>query len=144
LGRITAKHKEKMVPIKCASILNWKKWRDAERIILEAAVQTFSTFLSRCDRFLIEAPDVGPLRRLRIGHDGKGERAEWHLDRVEVRVNTPESRAQSGAAAAKAPVYTFSCGRWLAKGREDGAIERELLVGGGSEAKVRAIELLAY
>lgn len=84
-----------------------------------------------CDRFVIEAADVGPLRKLRIGHDGKGARAEWHLDRVEISVKTPGSKTGVGAAAAKAPIYTFPCGRWLAKGREDGAIERELLAGGG-------------
>lgn len=115
-----------------------ERWKE-DCISVNADIQTFSKFRSRCDRFLIEAPDVGSPRRLRIGHDGRGERAEWHLDRVEVRVNTPEGRAPSGAAATKAPVYTFSCGRWLAKGREDGAIERELLVGGGNEAKVSDI-----
>ena len=40
--------------------------------------------------FDFDAPDVGPLTHLRVGHDGSGDSPAWHLDRVELRV-TPVS-----------------------------------------------------
>ena len=36
--------------------------------------------------FDFEAPDVGPLKHLRVGHDGGGDSPAWHLDSVELTV----------------------------------------------------------
>lgn len=51
----------------------------------------------------------------RIGHDNSGlTGAAWCLDRVEI--DCPSLGRK----------WYFPCGRWLAKGKDDGAIEREL------------------
>nr|KAI8760088.1 lipoxygenase homology domain-containing protein 1-like [Biomphalaria glabrata] len=72
------------------------------------------------DKFIVELEDVGPsIEKLRIGHDGSGFGAAWHLDKVEVR-----RLHDSGKGSV---TYTFPCNRWLAKDEDDGAIERELL-----------------
>ena len=36
------------------------------------------------DMFRMELEDIGKLSKLRIGHDGKGNRPSWHLDKVTV------------------------------------------------------------
>ena len=36
------------------------------------------------DMFRMELEDVGKLRKMRIGHEGKGNRANWYLDKVEM------------------------------------------------------------
>ena len=33
----------------------------------------------------IEAPDVGPLRKIRIGHDGKGVGSGWYLESIKIQ-----------------------------------------------------------
>ncbi|XP_013416715.1 lipoxygenase homology domain-containing protein 1 isoform X2 [Lingula anatina] len=71
------------------------------------------------DEFLIESPNLGPLKRLRVGHDNKGFSAGWYLDKIIV-----DDLDQS-------KVYEFPCDRWLAKDEDDGQISRELLVGVG-------------
>jgi hypothetical protein len=67
------------------------------------------------DEFLVSCADLGPLRKLRIGHDGRGAGAGWHLDHVEV---------EDALAGTK---WTFPCGRWFDEAQEDGAVERELV-----------------
>jgi hypothetical protein len=34
------------------------------------------------DMFRMELEDVGKLRKMRIGHEGKGNRVSWYLDKV--------------------------------------------------------------
>ena len=36
------------------------------------------------DHFRMELEDVGKLRKIRIGHEGKGNRGSWYLDKVEL------------------------------------------------------------
>ena len=48
--------------------------------------------------FTVEAPDVGPLKHLRVGHDGSGDSPSWHLDRVIVNV-TPVGRTSTCGAS---------------------------------------------
>ena len=36
------------------------------------------------DCFQIEAADVGPLQKIRVGHDGKGMFSGWFLDKVNI------------------------------------------------------------
>ncbi|XP_076450682.1 LOW QUALITY PROTEIN: lipoxygenase homology domain-containing protein 1-like [Babylonia areolata] len=72
------------------------------------------------DKFVVELEDVGEtIEKVRIGHDGSGFGAGWHLDRVEVRRLHDTGKGSL--------TYVFPCGRWLARNEEDGAIERELL-----------------
>jgi hypothetical protein len=32
----------------------------------------------------MELEDVGKLRKMRIGHEGKGNRVNWYLDKVDI------------------------------------------------------------
>ncbi|CAD5121003.1 DgyrCDS9547 [Dimorphilus gyrociliatus] len=66
------------------------------------------------DKFQIEAVGLGTLQKLRIGHDDKNLSSDWFLDKVEIECPS-EGRN-----------YIFPCGKWLAKGKEDGLIERDL------------------
>eukprot|EP00049_Salpingoeca_infusionum_P008102 m.131391 g.131391 ORF g.131391 m.131391 type:complete len:2461 (+) comp13915_c0_seq1:231-7613(+) len=69
------------------------------------------------DTFNIELEYVGEPFKLRIGHDNKGMGAAWHLDSVTL-VNQHTHDA-----------FSFPCGKWLAKGKDDGKIVRELAIG---------------
>uniref|UniRef100_A0A3Q2WL46 Lipoxygenase homology PLAT domains 1b n=1 Tax=Haplochromis burtoni TaxID=8153 RepID=A0A3Q2WL46_HAPBU len=69
------------------------------------------------DEFLIEAVAIGQIRRVRIGHDGKGGGSAWFLDKVIVR---EEGQAEANAVE-------FPCNRWLARNEDDGQIVRELV-----------------
>ncbi|KAL8614278.1 hypothetical protein ACOMHN_007616 [Nucella lapillus] len=71
------------------------------------------------DEFEIEAVTLMKLRKIRIGHDGRGSGAGWFLDKVVVRqMDTDKYDTE------------FLCNRWLAEDEDDGQIERELLAGG--------------
>uniref|UniRef100_A0A3B4WNI6 Lipoxygenase homology PLAT domains 1 n=1 Tax=Seriola lalandi dorsalis TaxID=1841481 RepID=A0A3B4WNI6_SERLL len=65
------------------------------------------------DEFTVEAVDIGPLKKLRIGHDNCGS-AGWFLDWVEIDAPSLGQKQR------------FPCGRWLDKGEDDGAIIRDL------------------
>uniref|UniRef100_A0A672Z678 Lipoxygenase homology domains 1b n=1 Tax=Sphaeramia orbicularis TaxID=375764 RepID=A0A672Z678_9TELE len=69
------------------------------------------------DEFIIEAVSIGKIRRLRIGHDGKGGGCGWFLDKVMVR--------EEGQAEAHA--VEFPCNRWFDRNEDDGQIVRELV-----------------
>uniref|UniRef100_A0A3B4AYF1 PLAT domain-containing protein n=1 Tax=Periophthalmus magnuspinnatus TaxID=409849 RepID=A0A3B4AYF1_9GOBI len=69
------------------------------------------------DEFIIEAVSVGRVRRIRIGHNGKGGGCGWFLDKVIVR--------EEGEAEAHA--VEFPCNRWLDRNEDDGQIVRELV-----------------
>uniref|UniRef100_A0A3Q3VSS6 PLAT domain-containing protein n=1 Tax=Mola mola TaxID=94237 RepID=A0A3Q3VSS6_MOLML len=65
------------------------------------------------DEFTVEAVDIGPPKKLRIGHDNCGS-AGWFLDWVEIDAQSLGQKLR------------FPCGRWLDKGEDDGAIVRDL------------------
>ncbi|XP_043937953.1 lipoxygenase homology domain-containing protein 1 isoform X2 [Protopterus annectens] len=67
------------------------------------------------DEFTVEAVDLGPLRKIKIGHDNRGASAGWFLDWVEIDAPSMGQKMK------------FPCGRWLDKSEDDGAIIRELL-----------------
>ncbi|KAM6965464.1 lipoxygenase homology domain-containing protein 1 [Aplochiton taeniatus] len=69
------------------------------------------------DEFIIEAVSIGQVRRVRIGHDGRGGGCGWFLDKVAVR---EEGMAESQSAE-------FPCNRWLDRNEDDGQIVRELV-----------------
>ncbi|XP_071394579.1 lipoxygenase homology domain-containing protein 1 [Centroberyx affinis] len=69
------------------------------------------------DEFIIEAVNIGQVRRVRIGHDGRGGGCGWFLDKVVVR--------EEGQAEAQA--VEFPCNRWLDRNEDDGQIVRELV-----------------
>ncbi|XP_061589573.1 lipoxygenase homology domain-containing protein 1 [Cololabis saira] len=66
------------------------------------------------DEFTVEAVDIGPLLKLRIGHDNCGGSAGWFLDWVEIDAKSLGQKLH------------FPCGRWLDRGEDDGAIARDL------------------
>ncbi|XP_067279249.1 lipoxygenase homology domain-containing protein 1-like isoform X2 [Pseudorasbora parva] len=70
--------------------------------------------LGLIDEFTIEAVDIGKLKRIRIGHDNAGGSPGWFLDWVEID------------APSLGQLLRFPCGRWLDKGEDDGAIDRDL------------------
>ncbi|KAG9471796.1 hypothetical protein GDO78_022716 [Eleutherodactylus coqui] len=73
------------------------------------------------DKFTIDAPNLGKLRKITIGHNNKGGSAGWFLEKVIIE--------DIGNKA----IYEFPCSRWFAIDEDDGKIQRDLLVG-GSEA----------
>ncbi|XP_078332217.1 lipoxygenase homology domain-containing protein 1-like isoform X5 [Crassostrea virginica] len=66
------------------------------------------------DEFVLEVVNIGELQKIAISHDDSGFRSDWFLDKV--IIDCP-SLGKS---------WTFPCNRWLAKGKDDGKIEREL------------------
>ncbi|XP_070707153.1 lipoxygenase homology domain-containing protein 1 [Pempheris klunzingeri] len=72
------------------------------------------------DEFLIESVTLGQVRKIRVGHDGRGGGCGWFLDKVMVREEgQPESLA-----------IQFPCFRWLDRNEDDGQIVRELVPDG--------------
>ncbi|XP_066103488.1 lipoxygenase homology domain-containing protein 1 isoform X2 [Saccopteryx bilineata] len=67
------------------------------------------------DTFIIYAIDLGPLTKIRIGHDNAGNKGGWFLDRVDITDTNNEI------------TYYFPCQRWLAVEEDDGQLSRELL-----------------
>lgn len=55
------------------------------------------------DEFIVEAVTIGQIRRMRIGHDGKGGSCGWFLDKVVVR---EEGKAEANAVE-------FPCNRYI-------------------------------
>lgn len=66
------------------------------------------------DTFEIKTSDIGNIRKIKIGHDGKGLGSGWHLK--EVIIDAPKLGKK----------WRFPCNRWLDKSEDDGKIEREL------------------
>ncbi|CAI9730794.1 homology domain-containing 1-like isoform X1 [Octopus vulgaris] len=69
---------------------------------------------NQIDEFIIEVIDTGELQKIKIGHDDTGLGSAWCLDKV--IIDCPSL----------GKTWNFPCGRWLAKGEDDGLLEREL------------------
>ena len=69
----------------------------------------------QCDEFLIFAPNIKRLKKIRIGIDNTGFGAGWHLQKVECIDVGDGTR------------YLFECNRWLSKDEDDGKVERVLM-----------------
>lgn len=69
----------------------------------------------KVDKFKMNLVDVGPLQKIRIGHDNKGMTGAWFLDKVVIKKSNSDD------------MWEFGCNRWLAKDEDDGAIIRELV-----------------
>ncbi|ESO97796.1 hypothetical protein LOTGIDRAFT_208950 [Lottia gigantea] len=71
------------------------------------------------DECEIEAVSLSKLKKIRVGHDGKGPGSGWFLDKIVVKqIGNPKYDT------------TFECNRWLAEDEDDGAIEREITASG--------------
>jgi hypothetical protein len=92
---------------------------------------------AQTDVFHFDLPHLGDLELCRIGHDGAGVGAGWHLESV--TVIEKESQTQ----------WTFKASRWLDRDKEDGALEIELTVAekvagaaGGGRLRPRILPML--
>ena len=66
----------------------------------------------------MEGPDVGALTRLKVFLDSKGIRPAWHLDYIEISL-------QSNNTGENTSKYVFPCGKWFDK---INGLMRELVV----------------
>uniref|UniRef100_A0A3B3ZLB7 PLAT domain-containing protein n=1 Tax=Periophthalmus magnuspinnatus TaxID=409849 RepID=A0A3B3ZLB7_9GOBI len=71
------------------------------------------------DKFTIEAPNLGRLRKITIGHNNRGSSAGWFLDKFQVVIDDMGNKE----------VYEFPVNRWFAMDEDDGKIQRDILVG---------------
>ncbi|XP_032531612.1 lipoxygenase homology domain-containing protein 1 [Chiroxiphia lanceolata] len=96
---------------------------DTGERVLYNCINTVNKFeKGNADEFFVEAVTLKQVRRVRIGHDGKGGSSGWYLAKVIVREEgQPESEA-----------VEFPCYRWLDKNEDDGQIVRELVPAGES------------
>ena len=76
----------------------------------------------KCDEFLVSAPNVKKLKKIRIGIDNTGFGAGWHLQKVEIIDQRDGTR------------YFFECNKWLSKDEDDGAVERILIADDDDDA----------
>ncbi|KAG2432966.1 hypothetical protein HXX76_008694 [Chlamydomonas incerta] len=76
------------------------------------------------DTYQIAGRDVGPMKKIRIGHDNSGLGPAWHLNRVEVtNLKTGEHRI-------------FPANKWFSKTEDDYQIERDLFPGDAPDLNV--------
>uniref|UniRef100_A0A8C4R1V7 PLAT domain-containing protein n=1 Tax=Eptatretus burgeri TaxID=7764 RepID=A0A8C4R1V7_EPTBU len=66
------------------------------------------------DEFTLEAVNLGPTRKILIGHNNRGGSSGWFLDWVNIDAPSLGQRMH------------LPCGRWLDKREDDGAVERIL------------------
>eukprot|EP01047_Picozoa_sp_COSAG01_P075042 COSAG01_NODE_12731_length_1693_cov_1.268507_2_plen_255_part_00 len=66
------------------------------------------------NEFKIQTKDIGRLTKIRIGHDGQGIGAGWHMDSAEI--------IDDGTRE----LWKFPCHRWFDEDQDDGIIVREL------------------
>ncbi len=88
---------------------------DSGKVPLETSKTNRNKFeRGNTDVFEIKEADVGDIRKIRIGHDGKGAGDGWHLK--EVIIDAPKLGKK----------WRFPCSRWFDKSEDDGKIERDL------------------
>ncbi|XP_006835208.1 PREDICTED: lipoxygenase homology domain-containing protein 1 [Chrysochloris asiatica] len=70
------------------------------------------------DKFILDAPDLGQLMKINIGHNNRGGSAGWFLSKIVIEDIGNQRK------------YDFPLNRWLALDEDDGKIQRDILVGG--------------
>jgi len=75
----------------------------------------------RVDNFGIQTTDLGDIKNVTIGHNGRGFGSAWFLDKVFI-IN-PKTNQR----------WVFPCNRWMAKNEDDGKIERTLFPADGAQ-----------
>ncbi|KAM4708199.1 lipoxygenase homology domain-containing protein 1 [Discoglossus pictus] len=94
-----------------------------ERFLIDCKNNMNKFEKGNADEFIIEAVSLKQVKRVRIGHDGKGGGCGWYLDKVVVREEgKPETEA-----------IEFPCNRWFDRNEDDGHIIRELVPAGDSQ-----------
>nr|XP_025128908.1 lipoxygenase homology domain-containing protein 1-like [Bubalus bubalis] len=76
------------------------------------------------DKFMLDAPDLGQLMKINVGHNNKGASAGWFLSKVVIEDIGNKRK------------YDFPLNRWLALDEDDGKIQRDILVGGAETTAI--------
>ncbi|XP_077633764.1 lipoxygenase homology domain-containing protein 1 isoform X2 [Crocuta crocuta] len=79
------------------------------------------------DKFILDAPDLGQLMKINIGHNNKGGSAGWFLSKIIIEDFGNKRK------------YDFPLNRWLALDEDDGKIQRDILVGGAETTAISYI-----
>ncbi|XP_037364471.1 lipoxygenase homology domain-containing protein 1 [Talpa occidentalis] len=79
------------------------------------------------DKFMLDAPDLGQLMKINIGHNNKGGSAGWFLSKIIIEDIGNKRK------------YDFPLNRWLALDEDDGKIQRDILVGGAETTAISYI-----
>ncbi|XP_066870763.1 lipoxygenase homology domain-containing protein 1-like [Kogia breviceps] len=79
------------------------------------------------DKFTVDAPDLGQLMKINVGHNNKGVSAGWFLSKIVIE-DVGNKRK-----------YDFPLNRWLALDEDDGKIQRDILVGGAETTAISYI-----
>uniref|UniRef100_G3QS54 Lipoxygenase homology domain-containing protein 1 n=1 Tax=Gorilla gorilla gorilla TaxID=9595 RepID=G3QS54_GORGO len=79
------------------------------------------------DRFILDAPDLGQLVKINVGHNNKGGSAGWFLSQIVIEDIGNKRK------------YDFPLNRWLALDEDDGKIQRDILVGGAETTAITYI-----
>ncbi|KAJ8405697.1 hypothetical protein AAFF_G00316770 [Aldrovandia affinis] len=100
----------------------WERRLDNDKNNFERATE---------DKFTVESPNLGRIRKITIGHNNKGTSAGWFLEKVVSRLKTKAVglRVMVDDMGNKS-VYEFPVNRWFAIDEDDGKIQRDILVGG--------------
>ncbi|KAF5837533.1 hypothetical protein DUNSADRAFT_4226 [Dunaliella salina] len=73
----------------------------------------------RTDTFMLEIPDLGDVHTVMVGHNGKGSKPRWHLEKLIVL-----NKTDPGVNPA-----VFTCGQWMGADVGDGQLSRILKLG---------------
>uniref|UniRef100_A0A452T4T2 Lipoxygenase homology domains 1 n=1 Tax=Ursus maritimus TaxID=29073 RepID=A0A452T4T2_URSMA len=76
------------------------------------------------DKFMLDAPDLGQLMKINVGHNNKGGSAGWFLSKIVIEDIGNKRK------------YDFPLNRWLALDEDDGKIQRDILVGGAETTAI--------
>ncbi|KAG5195720.1 hypothetical protein JEQ12_012015 [Ovis aries] len=76
------------------------------------------------DKFMLDAPDLGQLMKINVGHNNKGASAGWFLSKIVIEDIGNKRK------------YDFPLNRWLALDEDDGKIQRDILVGGAETTAI--------
>ncbi|XP_039698362.1 lipoxygenase homology domain-containing protein 1 isoform X1 [Pteropus medius] len=76
------------------------------------------------DKFTLDAPDLGQLMKISVGHNNKGGSAGWFLSKIVIDDIGNKRK------------YDFPLNRWLALDEDDGKIQRDILVGGAETTAI--------
>ncbi|KAM9056314.1 lipoxygenase homology domain-containing protein 1 isoform 3-T3 [Megaptera novaeangliae] len=79
------------------------------------------------DKFTLDAPDLGQLMKINVGHNNKGASAGWFLSKIVIEDIGNKRK------------YDFPLNRWLALDEDDGKIQRDILVGGAETTAISYI-----
>uniref|UniRef100_A0A8D1U7N8 PLAT domain-containing protein n=1 Tax=Sus scrofa TaxID=9823 RepID=A0A8D1U7N8_PIG len=79
------------------------------------------------DKFMLDAPDLGQLMKINVGHNNKGGSAGWFLSKIVIEDIGNKRK------------YDFPLNRWLALDEDDGKIQRDILVGGAETTAISYI-----